>query len=116
MFSTYDISIQPVKKKWYRSPVLAIGYIRLGKMILSQFDEGEYAQHELNLSFVKMGALEGEYKQKRPCCLYSLHTSFGKEVCSIVRNIPISRTDIPSSQHRGFLTKLSLLSSFRKGL
>jgi hypothetical protein len=64
-------------------------------------DGGEYTQHELNLSFVKMGALEDEYKQHGPCLLYSPLTSFGKEACSIVRNIPIFRTDVPSSQHRG---------------
>jgi hypothetical protein len=64
------------------------------------FDESEYKQHELNLSFVKMGALEDEYKQNGPCLLYSPLTSFGKEACSIVRNMPISRTDVTSSQYR----------------
>jgi hypothetical protein len=60
------------------------------------FDESEYKQHELTLSFVKMGALEDAYKQHGPCLLYAPLTSFGKEACSIVRNMPISRTDVPS--------------------
>jgi hypothetical protein len=47
------------------------------------FDEGKYTQHKLNLSFMKMGALEDEYKQNGPCLLYSPLTSFGKEACSI---------------------------------
>jgi hypothetical protein len=56
------------------------------------FDGGEYTQHELNLSFVKMGALEDEYKQNGPCLLYSSLTNFGKEACSIMHNMSIIRT------------------------
>jgi hypothetical protein len=62
-------------------------------------DRDEHRQHELNPSFVKIGALEDEYKQNGPCLLYSPLTSFGKEACSIVRNMPIFRTDVLSSQH-----------------
>jgi hypothetical protein len=59
-------------------------------------DRDEHRQHELNPSFVKIGALEDEYKQNGPCLLYSPLTSFGKEACSIVRNMPIFRTDVLS--------------------
>ena len=49
-----------------------------------------YPQHKLNLSFVKIGALEDEYEQNGPRSLYSHLTCFGKEACSIVRNMLIS--------------------------
>ena len=63
------------------------------------FDGGEDTQHESNLSFAKMGALEDEYKQNGPCLLYSPLTNFGKEACSNMHNMSITRTDIRSSQH-----------------
>ena len=64
------------------------------------FDGSEDTQHELNLSFVKMGALEDEYKQNGPCLLYSSLTNFGKEACSIMHNMSIIPTGVLSSQHR----------------
>ncbi len=64
------------------------------------FDGGEDTQHELNLSFAKMGALEDEYKQNGPCLLYAPLANFGKEACSNMHNMSITRTDILSSQHR----------------
>ena len=69
------------------------------------FDGGEDTQHELNLSFEKMGALADEYRQHGSYFLYSSLTSFGKEVWSIVRNMPIFRTDASSNQHRAVLAR-----------
>ena len=59
---------------------------------------------KLNLSFVKTGTWEDEYEQNGCCRLYSHLTSLGKEACSIACNMPISRTDVPSSQHRGSIS------------
>jgi hypothetical protein len=47
-------------------------------------------QHKLNLSFVKIGAMEDEYEQNGPRSLYSHLTCFGKEAYSIVCKLPIS--------------------------
>ncbi len=86
--------------RWWFNPAQKTFLKRMKAETDTLFDGGEYTQHELNLSFVKMGALEDEYKQHGPCLLYSPLTSFGKEACSIVRNMPIFRTDDLSSQHR----------------
>src|SRR5215469_11801189 len=70
-------------------------------------------KHQLNRSFVKIGAWEDEYEQHGPCCLYPNLTCFAKKACSIVYNRQIFRTDAPSSQH-GPRLRSPLLKSYLK--
>jgi hypothetical protein len=63
-------------------------------------DRGKYTQHEWNLFFMKISAWS-EHMHRMDCvdCTRISHT-LARKLAPLCTTGPISRTDVPSSQHR----------------